>query len=79
MSSESGVRMTYKEIKTVFRKITTTKIVVLFFELILVYSLFLKEIQLTLLVLSALEILMNTIFINLWEGINEERLNDYDR
>ena len=43
MSSESGVRMTDKEIKTVFRKITTTKIVVLFFELILVYSLFLKE------------------------------------
>ena len=79
MSSESGVRMTDKEIKTVFRKITTTKIVVLFFELILVYSLFLKEIQLTLLVLSALEILLNTLFINLWEGINEERLNDYDR
>lgn len=68
-----------KQIKAVFKKITITKIVVLFLESILFYSLFSKEIQLTVLVLSAFVILLNTLFINLWEGINEERLNDYGR
>lgn len=68
-----------KQIKAVFRKIAITKIVVLFLELILLYSLFSKEIQLTVLVLSAFVILLNTLLINLWEGINEERLNDYGR
>ena len=71
--------MTDKQIKAVFRKITITKIVVLFFEFILLYSLYSKEIQLTLIVLSAFVIHLNTLLINLWEGINEERLNDYDR
>ena len=71
--------MTDKQIKAVFRKITITKIVVLFFEFILLYSLYSKEIQLTLIVLSVFVIHLNTLLINLWEGINEERLNDYDR
>lgn len=71
--------MTDKQIKAVFRKITITKIVVLFLEFILFYSLFSKEIQLTLLALSTLVILLNTLLIGIWEGINEERLNDYDR
>lgn len=71
--------MADKQIKAVFRKITITKIVVLFLEFILFYSLFSKEMQLTLFVLSALVILLNTLLIGLWEGINEERLNDYDR
>ena len=71
--------MTDKQIKEVFRKIIITKIVVLFLEFILLYSLFSKEMQLTLLILSALVVLLNTLFIGLWEGINEERLNNYDR
>ena len=71
--------MTDKQIKAVFRKITIIKIVVLFFEFILLYSLYSKEMQLTLFILSALVINLNTLLINLWEGINEERLNDYDR
>ena len=68
-----------KQIKAVFRKITITKIVVLFLEFILFYSLFSKEIQLTLIVLSAFVILLNTLLIGIWEGINEERLNNYDK
>ena len=71
--------MTDKQVKAVFRKITFTKITVLVLEFILIYSLFSKEIQLTLLVLSALVVLLNILFIGLWKGINEERLNNHDR
>ena len=71
--------MTDKQTKVVFRKIAFTKITVLFLEFILIYSLFSKETQLTLLVLSALVVLLNILFIDLWECINEERLNNHDR
>lgn len=71
--------MTDKQIKAVFKKIIITKIVFLFLEFTLLYSLFSKEMQLTLLILSALVVLLNTLFIGLWEGINAERLNNYDR
>ena len=69
--------MTDKQTKAVFRKIAFTKITVLVLEFILIYSLFSKETQLTLLVLSALVVLLNKLFIDLWEGINEERLNNH--
>lgn len=68
-----------KQTKAVFRKIAFTKITVLALEFILIYSLFSKETQLTLLVLSALVVLLNMLFIDLWEGINKERLNNHDR
>ena len=71
--------MTDKQIKAIFRKIIITTIVFLFLEFALLYSLFSKEMQLTLLILSALVVLLNTLFIGLWEGINAERLNNYDR
>ena len=63
--------MTDKQIKSVFRKIIITTIVFLFLEFTLLYSLFSKEIQLTLLVLSVLVVLLNTLFIGLWEKISE--------
>ena len=71
--------MTDKQIKAAFRKIIITTIVFLFLEFTLLYSLFSKEMQLTLLILLALVVLLNTLFIGLWEGINAERLNNYDR
>ena len=71
--------MTDKQIKAVFRKIIITTIVFLFLEFALLYSLFSKEMQLTLLILSALVVLLNILFIGLWEGINAERLNNNDR
>ena len=71
--------MTDKQIKAVFRKIIIATIVFLFLEFTLLYSLFSKEMQLTLLILSALVVLLNTLFIGLWEGINAERLNNNDR
>lgn len=69
----------HKKIKAVFRKIGFTKIVILFLEFLLFYSLFSKQTQLTLIVLSAFVILLNTLLIGLWEEINEERLDSYDR
>jgi hypothetical protein len=71
--------MTDKQIKAVFRKISFTKILILVLEFFLFYSLFSNDTRLSLLVLSAFVILLNTLLINLWEAINEERLNNYDR
>lgn len=71
--------MTDKQIKAVLRKISFTKIMVLVLEFLLLYSLFSNNTQLSLLILSALVVLLNTLFINLWEAINEERLSNYDR
>ena len=71
--------MTNKQIKAVFRKINLTRIVFFVLEVLLLYSLFLKDVQLSLLVLSAFAILLNTLLMNLWEAINEERLSNYDR
>lgn len=71
--------MTDKQIKAVFRKIRLTKILILVLEFFLLYSLFSNGTRLSLLMLSALVFLLNTILINLWEAINEERLSNYDR
>lgn len=71
--------MTDKRIIAIFRKISIIKIVVLFLEFLLFYSLFSNDTRLSLLVLSALIVLLNTLFIGLWEGINKERLSEYDR
>lgn len=79
MATIGGGTMTDKQIIVVFRKISLTKIVVLFLEFWLFYALFSNNTQLALLVLSAFVILLNTILIGLWEGVNKERVNEYDR
>lgn len=71
--------MTDKQVKAVFRRISLTKILILILEFLLLYSLFSNNTRLSLLMLSALIVLLNTLFINLWEAINEERLNSYGR
>lgn len=63
-----------KRIKETFFKIAFFKIIFLLFEFALFISIFKEKEELTLLILSAIVILLVTLFMNLWEAINKERL-----
>ena len=70
-----------KQIKETFEKIIFFKALFVLLEIGLLFSLFKNNQELALAILSALVIILVTLFMHLWEAINIERLNDnyYDR
>lgn len=72
--------MTDKEkINSVFRKIMFHKVIFLLFEGLTIYGIFKSDLNLALASLSIVVVLLATLVINLWEELNQERLNNYDR
>lgn len=69
-------KKTKEKISSVFRKIAFFKIIFMLFEGLLLYALFKNHLDLSITVLSIIVILLVTLFINLWEAINKERLNN---
>ena len=63
-----------KRIKETFFRIAFSKIIFLILEYALLMSIFKEKEKLTLILLSVIVILLTTLFMNLWEAINKERL-----
>lgn len=67
--------MTDKEkINSVFRKIAFFRIFFLLLQGFLIYSMFKHDAELSIAILSCIVMVLITLFINLWEAINQERL-----
>lgn len=67
----------YKEqINKVFMRITFFKLFFIGLEALFIYFTLKNEIELCLAIIGLMLVTLITLFMNLWEAINEERLNN---
>ena len=68
-------KMNYEEkVKAVFIKITIFKLFFIITECGFLFSFYKNKIDLCILIIGLMLIVLITLFLNLWEAINDERL-----